>query len=146
MNYFSFSLAYSSGQCINYKSLLLLPVLWRKKDWVAGCTSELAFRTWAAWLSYPHWWQMTVQPSMLLHEADKDDIVLHCRFVEGIKRVTVNLCTVHTYYTQLYKYPCCGRTRGSRSTNTKAQCQTSHQPLHTHCTLHPVICSFLYLS
>lgn len=31
MNYFSFSLAYLSGQWINYKSLLLLPVLWRKK-------------------------------------------------------------------------------------------------------------------
>lgn len=34
MNYFSFSLAYLSGQWINYKSLLLLPVLWRERtEW-----------------------------------------------------------------------------------------------------------------
>lgn len=145
MNYFSFSLAYLSGQWINYKSLLLLPVLWRKKDWVEGCMSELTFRTWAAWLTYPNWWQMTVQLPML-QEADKDYIVLHCSFVEGIKRVTVNSCTVLTYYTQLYKYPCCGWAWGSCFTDMKAQYQTSHQPLNTHCTSHPVICSFLYLS
>lgn len=73
---------------------------------------EVTFRTQAIWLTYQNWWQKDSSAA----NASQGRQGLHCFILQccwRCKKITVNLCTVHIYYTQLYKYPCCGRTLGS---------------------------------